>query len=425
MKGFEALAGSLKTCADCLYGVPGFPVTELVKATGASLVISEKTALEYAVGDSIAGKRAAVLMKNVGLNACADLLVHATPQGTGAGIVIVAGDDPHAEGSQVSEDSRYYGELAMVPVLEPGPESCARVIGEAFHASERFSRVSIVRITPEILEAQVSETGCDCLRGRVVRGPASAELTMNGKNVRAVSTLAEMFAWSSMSPLNTLGGKGAGTGAAPGETRVVTVYPPPGFPEMLGEVKEIGRPFVREHRFLEPYPEGRAPQRHRDRGYCTSFCRGCPFIPLMDILKEKELEVIVDAGCSILAMNPPYRIGKASYGLGSAIGVAARSKKVALIGDYALLHSGIPTLIDVFEKDIPVLVVVLVNRVMGMTGGQTVPDPVRFVSWADPVVCNSEDREFLWNVISVPERPKVVFVEGTCPEGRMHERVEC
>jgi indolepyruvate ferredoxin oxidoreductase alpha subunit len=118
-------------------------------------------------------------------------------------------------------------------------------------------------------------------------------------------------------------------------------------------------------------------------------------------------------------------IGKASYGLGSAIGVAARSKKVALIGDYALLHSGIPSLIDVFEKGIPVLVVVLVNRVMGMTGGQQVPDPVPFVAWADPIICGSGDLELLRNAISVPECPKIVIVEGTCPEGRMHERVEC
>ena len=33
------------------------------------MVINEKTALEYALGDSLSGKRAAVIIKNVGLNA--------------------------------------------------------------------------------------------------------------------------------------------------------------------------------------------------------------------------------------------------------------------------------------------------------------------------------------------------------------------
>ena len=56
--------------------------------------MNEKTALEYALGDSLSGRRAAVIIKNVGLNACADPLLQATAQGLICGVVIVAGDDP-------------------------------------------------------------------------------------------------------------------------------------------------------------------------------------------------------------------------------------------------------------------------------------------------------------------------------------------
>ena len=70
-------------------------------------------------GDSLMGRRAAVIIKNVGVNACADPLLQATTQGLIGGVVLVAGDDPEAKGSQTAQDSRYYGELAELPVIEP------------------------------------------------------------------------------------------------------------------------------------------------------------------------------------------------------------------------------------------------------------------------------------------------------------------
>ncbi len=93
MKGAEAVADALRRFTDRQYTVPGFPVTDLGALTGAELVINEKTALEYALGDSLMGRRAAVIVKNVGVNACADPLLQATAQGLVGGVVLVAGDD--------------------------------------------------------------------------------------------------------------------------------------------------------------------------------------------------------------------------------------------------------------------------------------------------------------------------------------------
>ena len=119
------------------------------------MVINEKTALEYALGDSLEGRRAAVIIKNVGVNACADPLLQATAQGLIGGVVLVAGDDPDAEGSQTSQDSRYYGELAELPVIEPGTESCYTGVVAALESSEQFSRVAMLRLTPALLNADV------------------------------------------------------------------------------------------------------------------------------------------------------------------------------------------------------------------------------------------------------------------------------
>ena len=121
------------------------------------MVINEKTALEYALGDSLMGRRAAVIIKNVGVNACADPLLQASAQGLIGGVVLVAGDDPEALGSQTAQDSRYYGELAEIPVIEPDASTCYSGVEVALEASEQFSRVAMLRLTPPVLDADAAE----------------------------------------------------------------------------------------------------------------------------------------------------------------------------------------------------------------------------------------------------------------------------
>jgi TPP-dependent indolepyruvate ferredoxin oxidoreductase alpha subunit len=145
---------------------------------------------------------------------------------------------------------------------------------------------------------------------------------------------------------------------------------------------------------------------------------------MLDILKERDLNVICDAGCSFLATTPPYDLGLASYGMGASIAVAARSIRIALIGDYALLHSGINALIDVYEKELPLLCIVMKNNCTAMTGKQPVYDPVRYLSFAEPVVCRADEETTLSEEIVVTDIPRTLIVEGVCPEGCSHETVE-
>jgi indolepyruvate ferredoxin oxidoreductase alpha subunit len=424
MKGAGAIAAALRSCGDRFYAVPGYPVTDIATGAGAELVINEKVALEYALGDSLDGRRAAVIIKNVGLNVCADPLVNATTQGLLAGVVIIAGDDVLARGSQNTEDSRYFGELAQVPVIEPDARTCSPAIGAAFEASERFSRVAIVRVTSPLIEGEV--TGTTAAPNQRQSGSlASPDLTMRGRAQAADRATAGMWAWSRQSPLNLWGGGVVGVGAADGNSHAVTVYPPPNEAQVLAETRELGRPFVREHRWIRPPEDPGAPETFSRRGFCRTFCRDCPFKSVLEILKERGMPVICDMGCAVLAGNPPYRIGKACYALGSSVAVAAKSTKVALSGDYALLHSGINALIEVYEKRLPLLCIVLKNDRMGMTGGQPVYDLNRYLAWADPVICRADETSRLQEHIVPPERPGILIVSGQCPEGCHHETVEC
>lgn len=414
MKGTEALALAILRSADRCYAVPGYPVSELAASAGAAITVNEKVALEYALGDSLSGRRAAVVVKHVGLNACADPLVHATAQGLRAGVVVVVGDDVRPVASDVTQDSRYYGEIARVPVLQPDGETIGPAVVAAFEASETFSRVAIVRVTPDLLDADVPEPP---LSPRSDREGSLADpaLTMAGRAVASDRRTAAMFAWSRSSPLNRFSGD---------EHRAVTVYPPPADPDVLALAREVGRPFLREHRLLTPPDPAGEPERFSSRGYCRTFCRDCPFHPPFEILRERKMRAACDAGCAILAMNPPYRVGIATYGLGSSVAVAATGPGVALTGDYALLHSGLNALIDVYERKLPLLCIVLANTRMGMTGGHPVPDILRYIAWADPVVCGADDTAALRRVLVPPQGgPRTVVIEGACPEGARHVTV--
>ena len=200
MKGVEALADALHRSADRFYTIPGFPVTDLGAISNAELVINEKTALEYALGDSLAGRRAAVIIKNVGVNACADPLLQATAQGLIGGVVLVAGDDPDALGSQTAQDSRYYGEIAEIPVIEPDGSTLYSGVEAAFAASEQFSRVAMLRLTPGVLDSEAGT--CPVPRQNGKGRLSDRSWTMNGRVTASENLYRSMFSWSSQSPLN-------------------------------------------------------------------------------------------------------------------------------------------------------------------------------------------------------------------------------
>ncbi len=421
MKGVEAITGALLRYTDRQYTVPGFPVTDLGTLCNAELVINEKTALEYALGDSLMGKRAAVIIKNVGVNACADPLLQATAQGLIGGVVLVTGDDPDARGSQTAQDSRYYGEIAELPVIEPDASTISAGVEAALEASEQFSRVAMLRITPAVLDADTGEYPVPRKDGK---GRLSDRTyTMNGRMTAAEDLYRAMFGWSSDSPLNRWHGEPAGVGPAPGTTRIVTVNPMPEQAAGLKDIRECGRTFARDHRGVQPPSIQERPQSMVDRGFYRTFCRNCPFIPMMNILKKRGMAMICDAGCSVLGMNHPYDLGVASFGMGASIAVAARSTKVALIGDYALLHSGLNALIDVYEKHLPLLCIVTKNDCTAMTGKQPAIDPLPYLRWAEPVVCRADDEATLERELVVTDRPRTLVVTGTCPEGSAHETI--
>jgi len=172
----------------------------------------------------------------------------------------------------------------------------------------------------------------------------------------------------------------------------------------------------------EPGPAA-PPQRFDERLASKTVCDDCPYLPLYEAVADLSVPVAGDAGCSIRAVRDPPGAVDVVYGLGSSVAVACGfgKKGVAIIGDYAIAHSGLLGLIDAVNNEREVLVVLLNNGVAAMTGGQSVPDlsPVLRAIVPDlQTVDLPSGRDEIIELLSLEmARPGVslVVARGACP----------
>ncbi|MEZ5405776.1 MAG: thiamine pyrophosphate-dependent enzyme [Verrucomicrobiia bacterium] len=114
-------------------GYPGSPVAgffdtieaiqEIPKHYGIKAIMAHNEALSAAMvnGSQMLGLRAITVMKSVGVHVASDALAlgnlgGAHPEG---GVVVVMGDDPWSDSTQVPADSRFLSKHLFMPVLEP------------------------------------------------------------------------------------------------------------------------------------------------------------------------------------------------------------------------------------------------------------------------------------------------------------------
>jgi len=145
---------------------PGTPSSEIVPAAvqfkrelGLDIYIewstNEKVAFDNALAASLTGKRAAVAMKQVGLNVASDSLMSSAYTGVIGGLVLVSCDDPGPLSSQTEQDSRFFAMFAKVPVYDPStPQEAKEMVKEAFELSETFQIPVILRPTIRVSHAK-------------------------------------------------------------------------------------------------------------------------------------------------------------------------------------------------------------------------------------------------------------------------------
>jgi len=113
---------------------------------------NEKVAMEAAAGASFSGLRTLVAMKNFGLNVASDFLMPLLYSGIKGGMVIAIADDPNCWSSaQAEENTRGFGSLAHIPIIEPStPQECKDFTKLAFELSEKFKIPIMVRETTRV-----------------------------------------------------------------------------------------------------------------------------------------------------------------------------------------------------------------------------------------------------------------------------------
>lgn len=179
--------------------------------------INEKVSMEVAAAAANSGVRSLCMMKHVGVNVAADVLMTLAYIGVTGGMVILTADDPFMFSSQNEQDNRYYGKLAGLPVLEPSTvEEAKEMIKYAFDLSEELGEPVIFRTTTRINHSNAfvsfGEIKERKTKGEFIKDPmrcVTVPAVARGLHVKLLENLGKAEEIASKSELNIRSGKGS------------------------------------------------------------------------------------------------------------------------------------------------------------------------------------------------------------------------
>ncbi|MDM7203006.1 MAG: thiamine pyrophosphate-dependent enzyme [Thermodesulfobacteriaceae bacterium] len=394
--------------------------------------INEKVAYEVAYGVSLTGRRVLCSMKHVGVNVAADPLMTSAYLGVRGGLVLAVGDDPGAYSSQNEQDSRFYAYFAKIPCLEPfDGESAKEYTKIAFDISEELSLPVMIRSQTRLLHCYSPVTLGEVKPQKeafLVKDPLhqvaiprhiiTLHKELNAKQ-RKIKEIIKKYNFNTVIP-----GEGKVGIIACGLAFTyamelgnlpilrITAYPVEEdliktfvreFDEVI--VLEEGYPLMEKivkcyHSKVKGKLSGDLPSEG-ELGPNPVFkifnkevsmnleevpprpptlCSGCPHREFYKaLLLAKPNFVAGDIGCYTLGALPPLSSLDTCLCMGAsiskAVGIAKQgiNKVAAVIGDSTFWHTGIPALINAVYNQANILVCILDNSVIAMTGHQPTP----------------------------------------------------
>jgi indolepyruvate ferredoxin oxidoreductase, alpha subunit len=167
MIGNYAIArGLVEAGLELAAAYPGTPSSEIIPGIiefnrrekgniHAEWSVNERCALEAAFGAASAGKKAACMMKQVGLNVAFPPLLNARRKKLKGALVIVSCDDPGPQSSQTEQDTRLLAALFDIPVFDPAsPKEASDVAYSALQYSAEKHTPVILRSTHRVSHAR-------------------------------------------------------------------------------------------------------------------------------------------------------------------------------------------------------------------------------------------------------------------------------
>ncbi len=397
---------------------------------------NEKVGVEVAIGASVGGARSLSCMKHVGLNVAADPFYTAAYTGVSGGCVVLVADDNGCHSSQNEQDSRYHGRSAGVPILEPAnAQECKDFMMYAFEMSEKYDTVVLLRsntrvshsrgivtvgereerelipyvkdfqkrvampamaiklhVAQEKRLAQIEEDGNSFEINKVEMNDPSIGIITSGICYQYVKDALPEASVLKLGLINPLPKKMIHDFASKVDKLYIIEEGDPFFEEQL---KADGIEFAGGKELFTIQGEYSANMIRKAfgkeipesveitdaPGRPPLLCAGCPHRGLFHILSKLKLNVMGDIGCYTLAALPPTSAMDACLCMGASIGMAHGFEKatgssdntVAVLGDSTFLHSGLTGLLNMAYNGSTGTVIILDNRITGMTGHQQNP----------------------------------------------------
>ena len=397
---------------------------------------NEKVALEAAIGASFAGGRAIAAMKHVGLNVAADPLFTLGYTGVNGGLVVVSADDPGLHSSQDEQDNRHYARAAKIGMLEPADSQEAKdMIKIALELSEEYDTPILFRMTTRICHSKsIVELGERSERTVIPYvkkdkfNPIPA--ISRGLHTKVEERIKKLQAFSNTTELNyiewgkdrKIGVVSAGVayqyarevyGDSASYLKLGFTYPLP-IEKIRDFAAQVDELIVIEE--LDPFMEdairaagiactgkSKIPiegelnpdivrmallgEERETIQYDSSvvakrppvLCAGCPHRGFFhELNKFKDVIITSDIGCYGLApkdiaicMGGGFSV---AHGAQKVFNIAETGKRcVGVMGDSTFFHSGMTSMLEAVYNNSNVLLVVLDNRITGMTGHQQNP----------------------------------------------------
>jgi indolepyruvate ferredoxin oxidoreductase alpha subunit len=395
--GNEAIArGAWEAGVHVASGYPGTPSTEIIENLARYPDINvewstnEKVAFDVAYGASIAGGRALVSMKHVGVNVALDSIMVTPFSGVRGGFVIITADDPGMHSSQNEQDNRYLAKFAKIPMLEPSDSDEARRFSKlAFEISERFDIPVFLRTTTRTSHSKSLVTPGDQVRNApkgYVSEPSKHVVPIYGRQWRKNidDRIAKLEAFAETFPANVVERNSVKLGIITSGIsyqyvkevfpdasilKLGLIYPLPRklISEFCASVDEVTvveelEPFFEEHLriFGVANRSGKAAITGKDRvpsmfelspevlrkslldipspqAFSPEIgipvrppvlCAGCPHSGVYFALHKLKAVVTGDIGCYTLGALPPFSAIDTTFCMGAGIGNAFGMEKV-------------------------------------------------------------------------------------------------
>jgi indolepyruvate ferredoxin oxidoreductase alpha subunit len=398
--GNEAIAlGALHAGVSVATGYPGTPSTELIEYLAGiatrdvqvGWATNEKVALDEGIGASLAGARALVTMKHVGLNVALDAWMVSPFVGVGGGLVVMVADDPGMHSSQNEQDTRYLAAFAGIPLFEPSDSQEAYdFVQAAFEASEAWDTPCLIRSTTRVSHSRsrvVTRAALEAPVGQFERQPEKYVMLpgfARKRHVEHLRRLELLGQWVEDHRFNRMELRSPSLGVLTGGAsynyvrevlpdasvlKLGVMFPLPEKliarfasqvdrlivveelePYLEDEVRRLGIPVEGKKWFpragelspgavragseaagvLRPSSPAAAATAPASTPRPPVLCPGCPHTTPFLVLRELDAVVAGDIGCYTLAAGEPLKAMDTCLAMGSSIGVAVGMAKAGL-----------------------------------------------------------------------------------------------